>query len=130
MTFQNFEDIEAWKKSRILYKLIFQLTQNNAFSKDYSLRDQIRRSSGSVMDNIAEGFERGGKKEFIQFLYIAKSSLAETRSQLYRAFDSGYITNEELNSISNNCIEIKKIILGLIKYLGKTDIKGPKFINN
>lgn len=84
-TIKSFEEIEAWQTARSLSKEIFGLTNFGSFSKDYGLRDQINRATGSIMDNIAEGFERGGSKEFIQFLAIAKGSAGEVRSQLHRA---------------------------------------------
>ena len=86
-TFEKFEDISAWKKSRELAQEIFLLVKNKEFKNDQSLVWQIKKSAGSVMDNIAEGYERGGNREFIQFLSIAKGSSAELRSQLYRALD-------------------------------------------
>jgi len=90
-TVQRFEELFVWQKARELCQNIFRITNYELFSKDYKLRDQIRGSSGFIMDNIAEGYERNGNKEFIQFLYIVKGSCGETRSQLYRAFDGKYI---------------------------------------
>jgi len=84
MTISRFEELDIWKNARSLCKKIRDLSIHSGLAKDYSLKDQILRSSGSVMDNIAEGYERDGKKEFIQFLYISKGSLGETRSQIYR----------------------------------------------
>lgn len=124
---QKFEELKVWQKSRELCKAIFLLTKKNDFSKDYSLKDQIRRSSGSAMDNIAEGFDRGGSKEFKQFLSIAKGSMAETKSQLYRALDFQYITQEEFNKNSSGAEEVIKMIGGLMRYLKQTDNKGFKF---
>ncbi|TAK06448.1 four helix bundle protein, partial [bacterium] len=91
MAVKSFEDLEVWKETRRLSKEIYAATQDAKFSKDFGLRDQIRRAAVSVMSNIAEGFERGGNQEFIQFLYIAKGSCGEVRSQLYVALDQGYI---------------------------------------
>lgn len=85
MKVERFEDLEIWQEARDLCKHIFTLTSKEPFSKDYKLRDQIHGSSGSIMDNISEGFGRGGNKEFLQFLFIAKGSCNETRSQGYRA---------------------------------------------
>jgi len=126
-TIKRFEDLEVWNKARTLCKLVFDITQSDLFSKDYSLKDQIRRSSGSSMDNIAEGFERGGKKEFIQFLYIAKSSVIETKSQLYRALDYNYISEIEFDKTYKECDDVAKMLMGLIKYLKQSEYKGIKF---
>jgi four helix bundle protein len=91
MKIERFEDLDIWKEARELYSRVFEITSVNPFCNDFKFRDQIRASSGSVMDNIAEGFERGGNKEFMQFLSVAKGSCGEVRSQSYRSFDFKYI---------------------------------------
>jgi four helix bundle protein len=125
-TVKSFEELEVWKKSRELCLMIFQITRNVNFSKDFALTNQISRSSGSTMDNIAEGFERGSKKEFVQFLYIAKGSAGEVRSQLYRALDFKYISQVEFDSAYSLVLELIKKITSFIKYLVNTDITGQK----
>ena len=126
-TVRCFEDLKIWQMSRELYQDIFRITCYEKFSKDYKFKEQIRSSSGSIMDNIAEGFERGGNKEFIQFLAIAKGSCGETRSQLHRSFDSKYIEKEEYDSLCQKAIEISKSISALIDYLKQSEIKGIKY---
>jgi four helix bundle protein len=128
MKYSSFEDLPIWQKSRELAKKVFQLTEVGNFAKDFRFRDQIRSSSGSIPDNIAEGFERGGNKEFIQFLYIAKGSCGETRSQLYRAFDFNYITEAELTKLESNTKEISIEISNFIKYLKNSGMKGEKYV--
>jgi four helix bundle protein len=126
-TIHEFEDLEVWQKARQLSKVIYEKTIEGSFVKDYSLRDQINRSSGSIMDNIAEGFERDGRQEFIQFLSYSKGSSGETRSQLYRALDRGHITKEEFTDLSKQTKEIGKSLGGFIKYLKSSNIKGTKY---
>jgi four helix bundle protein len=126
-TFQRFEDILAWQKARILCKLLNGYTLKNQFSRDFKLVGQIKGSSGSAMDNIAEGFERGGNREFIQFLFISKGSAGETRSQLYRALDNEYISEKEFREAYDLAEEVSKLIAGLINHLKSSDIKGDKY---
>lgn len=117
----SFEEIIAWQKARELNAEIYRVTNNNEiFNKDYGLRDQIRRASISVSSNIAEGFERETTKEFIRFLYIAKASAGEFRSQLYLASDLGYISNVEFYSLNEKVNDISKLLSGFIKYLTGT----------
>ena len=92
--FKTFEEINAWQNARELVKDVYAMTGSGDFSKDYGLKDQIQRASISICSNIAEGFERRGNKEFINFLWIAKGSAAEVCSQLYNARDLGYITDK------------------------------------
>lgn len=124
---ERFEEIKAWVVARDLCKLIHRFTLNDSFSQDYRLTGQIKGSSGSIMDNIAEGFERNGNKEFIQFLSIAKGSSGETRSQLYRALDNNYITQEEFQQSFQLAEETSRMISSLIQYLKQTEIRGSKF---
>ncbi|MBC8029653.1 MAG: four helix bundle protein [Pyrinomonadaceae bacterium] len=105
-TFKNFEQIDVWQKSRELTKQVYSLTAKGDFAKDYGLKDQIRRASVSVMSNIAEGFERSGTGEFMQFLSIAKGSAGEVRSQLYVALDQRYLPKEAFEMASSNVAEI------------------------
>jgi four helix bundle protein len=126
MTFKRFEDIDAWKLARELCQLVKRLIQCEAFAKDWGLRNQIRDSSGSVMDNIAEGHGRGNNPEFKYFLGVANGSCAETRSQGYRALDYGYISQAEFDQLKSLSLRTSGAITGLIEYLNKTDIKGPR----
>ncbi len=126
MTIEKFEDLEIWQLANELTKEIFKITSKEEFNKDFSLRNQIRASSGSIMDNIAEGFERGGNKEFSQFLYIAKGSCGETRSQLYRAHEFQHIDKSTLDELIRLALKLNVKIANLITYLKTSDLKGAK----
>lgn len=120
-TIQRFGDIEAWKKARELSRAIYAMTGDGAFARDFGLRDQIRRAAVSVMSNIAEGFDRGGNREFIQFLYIAKGSAAEVQAQLYVAFDAGYLKQEHFQQSYELAGDTSRLIGGFIRYLKTRD---------
>ena len=124
---QKFEDLEIWSLAREICQLVEFLIQNTNLKTNYSLRDQIDRSLGSIMDNIAEGFERNGNREFIQFLSIAKGSAGEVKSQSYRAFDKNLITKEQHFKL-NEIVELEKNKIGaMMNYLNNCEMKGLKF---
>lgn len=127
MNYKSFEDLEIWQNARALCKYIFIVTRNSDFNKDYRFVSQITAASGSIMDNIAEGFERGGNKEFQQFLSIAKGSCGEVRSQIYRAFDFGYIDQNTLDTLLNNVKQLSSGIYYFIQFLKNSELKGVKF---
>ena len=126
-TVKRFEDLEVWQKARKLENKIYELTETGKLSKDYKLKDQVNDASGSVMDNIAEGFGRGSRLEFIQFLTVARSSASEVQSQLYRCLDRKYISSEQFQELYNQADEVCKMITGFIGYLNKSEHKGQKF---
>jgi len=126
-TIKRFEDLVVWQEARQICLLVKEFTSKSNFSKDFSLKDQIRRSSGSCMDNIAEGFEREGNKEFKNFLSIAKGSIGETRSQFIRAKDYDYITQEEFQKAKTACEDLSKRLNSFINYLKNSVLKGNKF---
>jgi four helix bundle protein len=123
-TIKRFEEINAWQLSRELNKIIGTLIDENHFDKNYRIINQIEGSSGSIMDNIAEGFERGTKGEFIQFLGYSKGSCGELRSQLYRAKDRGYINDDQFNQMSAMAIRNSAMVFALITYLQQSKIQG------
>ncbi|PAM95540.1 four helix bundle protein [Flavobacterium sp. IR1] len=124
---EKFEDLEIWRLAREICQKIEFLIQNTNLKTNYSLKDQIDRSSGSIMDNIAEGFERNGNREFIQFLSIAKGSAGEVKSQSYRAFDKKLISEEQHLKL-NEIVELEKNKIGaMMNYLNNCEIKGLKF---
>lgn len=116
----RFEDIEAWKKARVLVGKVYEVTSDGRFSRDYALRDQIRRAAISIMLNTAEGFARRTDKEFSQYLFVAHGSLAETQSALYIALDQKYIDEMSFKQLYDLSAEISRMLSGLIKYLRKT----------
>ena len=121
------EDLRVWQNARILCKIIYTLTHKEDFEKDFRFVQQIRAAAGSIMDNIAEGYGRGGNKEFIQFLSIAKGSTQEVLSQLYRAYDVQYITEQEFIETKQLLNTISVMLHNLIERLKQSDIKGSKY---
>ena len=117
MKFTKFEEITAWQKARVLTSGVYKITRQKPFSQDYGLVDQIRRASGSIMHNVAEGFDAGSNKEFVRFLRYSFRSASEVQSQIYIAWDVDYINQAEFDQLYQQSTEIKKIISGLIKYL-------------
>ena len=126
-TYKRFEDLPIWQEARAFSKKVFEVSKKGDFAKEFRLCSQIRASSGSIMDNIAEGFERDGNGEFRQFLFIAKGSCGETRSQIYRAFDYGFIDENTFEELKNQSLEISQSISNFIDYLQNTEIKGLKY---
>ncbi len=126
-TMQRFEDSTAWQTARELVKSVYDVPRQEPFRSDWGLRDQIQRASVSIMCNIAEGFERGSNKEFIQFLYLAKGSSGEVRSLLYAALDQAYITRAESDERLRLCTRTSVKLNNLIAYLKKSGLKGHKF---
>ena len=124
---EKFEDIEAWKLAREITNLIYDVSSSEKFCRDFALVNQIRCASISILSNIAEGFERSGNKEFLQFLAIAKGSCGEVRAQLYVALDQKYIDEIKFNHISGKLSEPSRLIAGFMKYLQQTEMRGSKF---
>ncbi len=129
-TIKKFEDLEIWNKSREICQDIYNIRERTNLKNDFKLYNQINGSSGSVMDNIAEGFERNGNKEFNQFLSIAKGSCGETRSQLYKVFDRGYIEKEEFEVEIKKLTSLSKQISAFMNYLKTSDFRGTKFVSD
>ena len=123
----NFEDLDIWKDARDICQCMYKITDYEHFSKDYRFCSQVRAAAGSIMDNIAEGFEREGNKEFIQFLYIAKGSCGELRSQIIRAYDCHYISEKEFNELKMKIISLSSSIFNFIQYLRKCKVQGNKY---
>ena len=124
--FKTFEEINAWQNARVLVKDVYALTRCGDFCKDYGLKDQIQRAAVSICSNIAEGFERRGNKELINFLWIAKGSAAEVCSQLYNARDLGYITDEQFKTIYDSSKQIGGMLFNLISWLSSDERRNRK----
>lgn len=127
MPVKYFEDLEIWKSARELTNKIYGITTDGTFSRDYGLRDQIRRAAVSVMSNIAEGYERGGNQELIQFLSIAKGSSGEVRSQLYIAIDQGYVGKGEGEPLIDAFRKLSIMLNNFMEYLKGSPYKGTKY---
>ena len=130
MQIRNFEDLEIWKEARRLTREIYGLSKTPKFSKDFGLRDQMQHAAVSIMSNVAEGFERGGNQEFVQFLYIAKGSCGEVRSQLYVALDQDYIDQKVTNDLLISFKRLSVMIKHLIDHLKRSGMRGPKYGNS
>jgi len=126
-TVRGLEKLDAWQMARTLANEIYASSSSGAFARDFVLRDQIRRAAISVLSNVAEGFERGGNAEFIQFLSIAKGSVGEVRAQVYIALDQGYTDHSKFEQLQTLAIDVGKKIGGLIAYLKKSGLKGSKY---
>lgn len=126
-TIRKFEDLLVWQKSRLLCTEIYKISYNTQLKSVFALKDQIRRSAGSVMDNIAEGFERDGNKEFCQFLSISKASAGEVKSQLYRCLDATYMDESLFPKLYSEADIISKMTGSLLKKLRESPYKGKKY---
>ena len=123
---KKFEEIVSWKKARALANEVYEATSVGDFYRDFGLKDQVRRAPVSILSNIAEGFERGGDKEFLHFLSIAKGSCGELRAQFYIALDQRYISETEFNKLLGKAIEVSQLLSGFMKYLKQSPLRGSK----
>ena len=126
-TAERFEDLEVWQAARELVRLVYRLTGTPAFDRDGSLKGQLRRAAVSAMGNIAEGFERGGNKEFVHFLAMAKGSAGEVRSHAYVAFDHAYLTETEHREVAERATEVSRMLAGLMRHLRQSSMRGSRY---
>lgn len=126
MIFKKIKDLPIWQEGRNLANEIYGITLKIQF-KDFSLRDQMRRCSISFISNVAEGFERGSNKEFIQFLYIVKGSMGELRAQIYLAHDINFIVKDDFLKLMNKCLNLSTNTANFIKYLRNSDITKLRY---
>jgi four helix bundle protein len=122
---KTFEELEVWQQARLLVREIYDATKKTIFSRDFPLRDQMRRAATSVLSNIAEGFERSGNREFSHYLYIAKGSAGELRAQLYIALDQGYLEKPAFEKLHAQCMAVSRQLSGLFKYLARATATRP-----
>ena len=127
---KRFEDMKVWQEARIINREIYRVTRNKRFSKDYAMRDQIRRASISISANIVEGYERGATKEFIYFLSIAKGSAGEVLNLLYLALDEQYIEGGEFEILYEKVLILMRRMGSLMKYLKNTDLRGSRYLSD
>ena len=127
MQIKNFEDLEIWQLARRLTQESYTLGRTPKFAKDYALKDQMQRAAVSIMSNAAEGFERGGNQEFIQYLYVAKASCGEVRSQLYVALDQKYVDQTIFDKLITVLKRLSAMIKHLIDHLRQSGMRGPKY---
>ncbi|MBP8238674.1 MAG: four helix bundle protein [Saprospiraceae bacterium] len=125
--FKKIEEIEAWNKARVVAKLIWEVSSEGTFAKDFSLKDQINRAAGSVMDNIAEGFGRGGNKEFSNFLSIARGSAQEVKSQIYRTYDRNHLDEATFKKLLELSVQSIISVHSLFNTVNTSDYDGSKF---
>ena len=121
------EDLMVWQNARAISNSIYTITRKPEFERDYRFVQQIRAAAGSIMDNIAEGFGRGGNKEFLQFLSIARGSCQELLSQLYRAYDVQYISEEEFDKLKGEINTLSAMIYHLVEKIKQSELKGTKY---
>ena len=124
---KDFEELAIFQRARELSKKVYLVTNKDGFKSDFRFVQQIRAAAGSIMDNIAEGFERTGNREFLNFLYIAKGSCGEVRSQLIRANDVGFLTPEEHEELYSECRKLSASIMNFIKEIKTSNLTGAKF---
>ena len=124
---RQFEDLVAWQKARELTRALYKYSSAGAFARDWALQNQVRRATVSIMANIAEGFERGGDREFLQFLAIAKGSCGEVQSHLHVGLDQEYFTPEQHAAMVENSSQVSRLITGLMKHLRQSTMRGSKF---
>ncbi|MCH7803891.1 MAG: four helix bundle protein [Acidobacteria bacterium] len=126
-TIKQFEDLEVWRAARALTKAIYRVSSTGQFARDFQLTNQIRRSANSVMSNIAEGFEGDGNREFQHFLAVAKGSCGEVRSQLFIAFDQGYVALNEFQSLCQEATKVSRLLSALMKHLRQSQMGDRKY---